>query len=67
MKTNRRLPGQVRDILMTYLDSHGESTIAELRSAYPDLPPSSIRSSLNLHDQFERLARGVYRLRKSGT
>ncbi len=67
--TIRRRPGEIRDAIGDYLESHGESTTKEitdaLRERFGFVHPSSVRSSLNhlREDRFERVSRGRYRLR----
>jgi hypothetical protein len=68
----RRRPGEVRDAIVDYLRSHKEGgTVAEIlvgveQSLGRTVPPSSVRSSLNLNngDLFDRVGHGRYRLRE---
>jgi site-specific DNA-methyltransferase (adenine-specific) len=64
-------PGVVRDGIVWFLREQGVdgATVAEVRAAVEErlgqeVPPSSVRSYLNLNTpgQFERVGRGVYRL-----
>ncbi|MEX2440402.1 MAG: hypothetical protein WD739_11090 [Actinomycetota bacterium] len=66
---NRRRPGEVRDAIIAFLrERRGEATVAEIRQAVVeavgDVPPSSVRSYLNLNTPatFVRTGRGRYRL-----
>lgn len=63
-------PGQVRDAIVNFLRRRGDAAaVAEIQRAVEvqlgPTPSSSVRSSLRLHagDLFERVARGMYRLR----
>jgi hypothetical protein len=68
---SRRRPGEVRDAIVGFLTEVGrDASVAEIREAVGqrlsgNVPPSSIRSYLNLNTPtlFERTARGRYRLR----
>lgn len=68
----RRPPGQVRDAIVAFLSrKRAEATVAEIHSAVEQqlgskVPPSSVRSYLNLNatDVFQRVGRGQYRLRQ---
>ncbi|WP_416192859.1 hypothetical protein [Nitrobacter sp. TKz-YC01] len=66
-----RSPGVVRDAIITFLaEQKNPVTIAEIRNAIAkqlgEVPPSSVRSYLNLNCPalFERTGRGEYRLNK---
>ena len=70
----RRRPGEVRDaILQAFADSGGPLSVEEVRAAV-SIPlgavvaASSVRSYLNINAEpgqtFERVGRGIYRLRK---
>lgn len=67
---DRRRPGEVRDAIMrAFRDSRRELTVAEVRERVADIlgrevPPSSVRSYLNINAPglFERTGRGTYRL-----
>lgn len=65
-----RAPGTIRDAIIDYLSSADEASVAEIRNAISSklgsVPPSSIRSYLNLNVPkiFERVDRGRYRLKK---
>lgn len=69
----RRPPGQVRSEMVAYLSKQPGKTasIPEIRDAVEaklgPVPPSSIRSGLQHKQQFERVSRGVFRLRLSGS
>lgn len=70
MSNGRRRPGQVRDAIVSFLRSHGEASVSEIRTAVSaelggEVPASSVRSYLNLNTPatFERTGRGRYRLR----
>ena len=63
-------PGAIRDVVMGYLAVLGTAaTVAEIHAAVAGrlgaVPPSSVRSYLNLNtpEVFERVGRGRYRLR----
>ena len=68
--TARRRPGQVRDAIKTFLASKPEGgSIREIQRAVDrdfdvTVPASSVRSSLQLSDLFERIDRGRYRLKR---
>lgn len=65
----RRLPGQVRDAILDYfghLKPPKIGTLAEIQAHVlnllgGDVPPSSIRSYLQLSKDFERVGRGTYK------
>ena len=67
-----RAPGKIRDAILSYLaETPGEeASVAEIAAAVTqklgEVPASSIRSYLNLNvpEQFERIGRGRYRLKK---
>ncbi len=67
-----RSPGTIRDAILAFLSetTGREASVAEIGAAVAKklgvVPASSIRSYLNLNvpDQFERTARGRYRLKK---
>lgn len=65
----RTAPGVIRDSIMQYLSAAETASLAEITQAVAahlgDVPPSSVRSYLNLNtpDIFERTSRGHYRLR----
>src|SRR5215470_17062871 len=67
-----RAPGSVRDAIIRYLSAAGkkDASLAEIIEAVAkeigEVPPSSVRSYLNLNvpDTFERTGRGTYRLKK---
>jgi site-specific DNA-methyltransferase (adenine-specific) len=69
--TERRPPGQVRDAILAVFRERGGGPIrvrdiqAGVRAALGDVPPSSVRSFLNIQTPtlFERLSKGTYRLR----
>jgi hypothetical protein len=66
MKTRRR-PGQVRDAIQAFLTGRPNGgSVREIQRGVDDrlgkVPASSVRSSLQLSDLFERLSRGQYRL-----
>ena len=70
MSNQRRLPGQVRDAIVSSLRSRDEASVSEIRQDVSDqlggeVPASSVRSYLNLNTPgtFERTGRGRYRLR----
>lgn len=63
-------PGVVRDAIVGHLRTVNDAaTVTEIYEAVSkrlgDVPPSSVRSYLNLNEPrlFERVARGRYRLR----
>ena len=65
----RRAPGQVRDAVLTILETHpGGASVTQIidgtRSIIGDVPASSVRSYLRLNTPrlFVRAERGVYRL-----
>lgn len=66
----RLQPGQVRDAILEFFHSlrGAEATTREIHAAVakqlgPDVPPSSVRSYLQLNGtKFRRVARGKYRL-----
>jgi DNA modification methylase len=64
-----RAPGSVRDSMISYLESAGSASIAEIQAAVSaqlgTVAPSSIRSYLNLNTPglFIRCERGCYRLK----
>ncbi len=70
-----RAPGTIRDAILAYLAeaAEREASVAEIKAAVAEklggVPASSIRSYLNLNvpDQFERVGRGRYRLKKKLT
>jgi len=60
-------PGQVRDAILDFFDrrkSAAPATIAEIRAhaerILGNVPPSSVRSHLQLSKDFERVGRGAY-------
>jgi site-specific DNA-methyltransferase (adenine-specific) len=64
-----RAPGSIRDAILAYMSTvTTEASVAQIRRAISaelgDVPPSSIRSYLNLNTPrlFVRLDRGIYRL-----
>ncbi|MGH6679687.1 MAG: site-specific DNA-methyltransferase, partial [Bradyrhizobium sp.] len=65
----RAAPGIIRDSIVQYLSAAESASLAEITQAIAanlgDVPPSSVRSYLNLNtpDLFERTSRGHYRLR----
>jgi DNA modification methylase len=66
-----RAPGTIRDAIIDFLSvADRDVTIAEVRQGtrakLGDVPPSSVRSYLNLNvpEMFERTGRGRYRLKK---
>lgn len=66
-----RSPGVVRDAIIAFMaEQESPVTIAEIRKGVAedlgDVPPSSVRSYLNLNcpTVFERTGRGQYRLKK---
>ncbi len=67
-----RAPGTIRDAIVAYLSEavDREGSVREIQAAVAkklgDVPASSIRSYLNLNvpEQFERIGRGRYRLKK---
>jgi len=67
-----RAPGSVRDAIVAYLSTvtGQEASVTDIRAGVSeklgDVPPSSIRSYLNLNvpETFERTGRGRYRLKK---
>jgi len=67
MKSRRR-PGEVRDAIQAFLTGKPEGSIREIQRAveqrFGQVPASSVRSSLQLSDLFERVGRGRYRLAK---
>ncbi|MHB1217020.1 MAG: DNA-methyltransferase [Alphaproteobacteria bacterium] len=67
-----RAPGKIRDSIVEYLAALGsEATVAEIHKAVARqigaVPPSSVRSYLNLNtpETFERIGRGRYQLRSN--
>jgi DNA modification methylase len=62
-------PGSIRDSIVGYLAKAEEASVREIQSAVAghlgEVPPSSIRSYLNLNtpEVFERTRRGQYRLK----
>jgi DNA modification methylase len=66
---HRAAPGIVRDSIVAYLTAAESASLAEITQAVAsrlgDVPPSSVRSYLNLNtpDLFQRTSRGHYRLR----
>jgi DNA modification methylase len=66
---HRAAPGIVRDSIVAYLSAAESASLAEITQAVAsrlgDVPPSSVRSYLNLNtpDLFQRTSRGHYRLR----
>lgn len=66
----RLSPGVVRDSIVDYLNRAETASLAEIQQALSvrlgDVPPSSVRSYLNLNTPrlFERADRGHYRLRR---
>jgi DNA modification methylase len=64
---DRRQPGNVRDAVIEAVDLLGEARLVDIQriveSRIGVVPPSSVRSCLNLHigHDFERAGRGVYR------
>jgi len=70
MTEGRSKPGEVRDAIIAFLSSlEGEASVAQIRTAVTralgrPVPPSSIRSYLNLNHPtlFTRTRRGYYRL-----
>lgn len=69
--TVRAAPGQVRDSIVSYLTATETASLAEITQAVVSrlgsIPPSSVRSYLNLNTPslFERVERGRYQLRKT--
>lgn len=69
----RAAPGSVRDSIVQYLSAAESASLAEITQAVTsrlgEVPPSSVRSYLNLNtpDLFERTSRGYYRLRSRTT
>jgi hypothetical protein len=66
-----RAPGEVRDAILRYFETHNEAvSVREIRGAVSDqlgeVSPSSVRSYLNLNvpNLFVRIGRGCYRLTK---
>jgi hypothetical protein len=66
-----RSPGSIRDAILHYLSEiDSDATLDEISKAVTarlgDVPPSSVRSYLNLNvpSIFERTGRGRYRLKK---
>ena len=64
---DRLRPGEVRDAIRDYLKEIGrEATVQEIRAAVDrrlgTVPPSSVRSSLQLSDLFTRTGPRRYRL-----
>ena len=66
-------PGVVRDAIIDYLsalggDASAEEIMTAVKGNLGDVPPSSIRSYLNLNTPktFQRTARGRYRLNFNG-
>lgn len=69
----RRAPGKIRDCIVDYLSTRVEpATTAEIHGAVTRrvgaVPPSSVRSYLNLNTPrvFERVGRGRYRIHATG-
>ena len=65
----RRRPGQVRDAIEAVLEGKPDGgSIREIQrevdKGLGTVPASSVRSSLQLSDLFERIGRGRYRLVK---
>jgi hypothetical protein len=69
--TSRNKTGSVRDAIVQYLQDKDDASISEILKAVTEklgnVPPSSVRSSLNLNVGtpgmlFERTAKGKYRL-----
>lgn len=62
-------PGKLRDTIDSYLKSRREPCLLEkiydhVQSVLGEVPPSSVRSSLNNRPRsVERVGRGLYRLR----
>jgi len=61
-------PGQVRDAIFNYFDEHDGAvgTLQDIRGHAQrligrDVPPSSVRSYLQLSKEFKRVGRGAYR------
>lgn len=61
--------GTIRDAILDYFDAKDDhtATIAEVRAALQmrlgDVAPSSVRAYLQTRSRFERVAKGVYKLR----
>ena len=71
--STRNKTGSVRDAIVQYLKDKEEASVADILKAVTDklgkVPPSSVRSSLNLNvgtpgTLFERTSKGKYRLWK---
>ncbi len=68
MERRRRPHGELREAMREYLAARGEpATIAEIkegvRSRVGEAPESSYRSALQNQRYFERVSRGVFKLR----
>ena len=65
-----RAPGSVRDAIIRYLSTRNSAYIFEIREAIEkelgQVSASSVRSYLNLNvpQRFQRIGRGLYRLKK---
>lgn len=64
----RRPPGEIRDAIRAFMQEHGgtvraSEVSAAIKEKLGDVPPSSVRSSLQTERYFERVRRGEYRLR----
>lgn len=64
----RRPHGVVRNAMADYLREHGPASIPEIQKAVEErlgeqLPASSVRGGLQDNRLFERVSRGVFRLR----
>lgn len=70
MSKQRRAPGQIRDAIISYLDSHeGDASLNEIREGVQETlgeeaPYSSIRSYLRLNTPgvFQRTGHGRYKI-----
>ncbi len=75
MGFTRRKPGEVRDAILSFLGtSEKGASVSEIQTAVEqrlggEVPPSSVRSYLNLNtpEIFIRAARGHYRIRRGSS